>query len=124
MRISAYAAAKTNEAPEMAREPEGRLMLAVLEDALVCFQRGLESEVPDHRRHFWAVNRWVASTESDWLFSFENICTTLKLDPQYIRAGLREMKVKARMQGVASKQRIVRRERAHRRTRLCATATA
>ncbi|HYC56052.1 MAG TPA: hypothetical protein VEL28_14050 [Candidatus Binatia bacterium] len=91
-------------------------MLAVLEDALICFQRGLNSDVADHRRLFSSVNRWVASRESEDLFSFENICTTLHLDPQYIRAGLRELKLQARMSGMAAKHRKVRRERARRPT--------
>ncbi|HXC49835.1 MAG TPA: hypothetical protein VN634_03025 [Candidatus Limnocylindrales bacterium] len=72
--------------------PEFKLMLAVMEDALVTFQYGLRSANPLRRRRGFEVESWVASTDSDSPFSFENICTTLCLDPQYIREGLLRMK--------------------------------
>jgi hypothetical protein len=74
--------------------PEYRLMLAVLEDALVTYQYGLRSVNPLRRRRSCEVERWIASTESDGPFSFESICTALHLDPDYIRAGLVQLKHK------------------------------
>jgi len=38
------------------------------------------------------VEIWVGSTESDAVFSFENICSTLHLDADCIRAGMFQMK--------------------------------
>ncbi len=72
--------------------PEFKLMLAVMEDALVTFQYGLRSANPLRRRRGCEVEEWVASNDSDSPFSFENICTTVGLDPDYIRAGLVQMK--------------------------------
>jgi len=69
-----------------------RLMLAVLEEALVTFSRGLTSENVRERLDFYEVDRWIASRDHDWPFSFENICSCLKIDPDYVRAGLRKLK--------------------------------
>jgi hypothetical protein len=41
------------------------------------------------------VERWVANAAMDWPFSFENVCATLGLDADYVRAGLRRVKQSA-----------------------------
>lgn len=70
-------------------------MLAVLEEALVTFQRGLNSPRPEQRRHFHEVDRWVSSIDTDWPFAFENVCGCLRIDADYIRTGLRRLKREA-----------------------------
>jgi hypothetical protein len=75
-------------------EPEKRLMLAVLEDAVVCFQK---YAFPRNRRDrilFKETEDWVRDKNGDYLFSFENICEVLKLKPEYLRAGLLRWKQK------------------------------
>ena len=69
-------------------EPEKRLMLSVLEDAVACFQKHLFSRDPRGRALFRDAEEWIVEEGSDWLFSFENICEVLGLDPQYVRQGL------------------------------------
>ncbi|HXC50359.1 MAG TPA: hypothetical protein VN634_05690 [Candidatus Limnocylindrales bacterium] len=96
---------------EPSREPENRLMLAVLEEALVTFQRGLNSPVPERRKRFCEVDKWVSEKDSDWPFSFENICQTLRIDPDYIRAGLRTLKCQSLLHRSQSRGRKLRRER-------------
>lgn len=96
---------------EPSRDPENRLMLAVLEEALVTFQRGLNSPVPERRKRFFEVDRWVAERDSDWPFSFENICQTLQIDPDYIRAGLRTLKCQSLLAHPRGRGRKLRRER-------------
>lgn len=96
---------------EPSREPENRLMLAVLEEALVTFQRGLNSPVPERRKRFCEVDRWVSERDSDWPFSFENICQTLRIDPDYIRAGLRSLKCESLLRRSQARGRKLRRER-------------
>jgi hypothetical protein len=96
---------------EPSREPENRLMLAVLEEALVTFQRGLNSPVPERRKRFCEVDRWVCDRDSDWPFSFENICQTLRIDPDYIRAGLRQLKSQSLGRRTDASGRKLRRER-------------
>ena len=70
-------------------------MLAVLEEALVTFQRGLNSPRAEHRRHFHEVDRWIRSDDTDWPFAFENICACLRIDPDYVRGGLKRLKSSA-----------------------------
>lgn len=69
-------------------EPEKRLMLAVLEDTVACFQKYLLAR--DHRGQamFLEAEEWILEKGSDWLFSFENICEVLGMNPDYVRHGL------------------------------------
>ena len=55
-------------------ESEKRLMLAVLEDAIACFQKYLFARDGRGRTMFREAEEWILAQESDWLFSFENIC--------------------------------------------------
>ena len=75
-------------------EPEKRLMLAVLEDAVLCFQKG--SFAGDRRRKalFPDAEEWIMEENSDWPFSFENICEVLGFNPDYLRQGLLRWKGK------------------------------
>jgi len=97
--------------PEITSSPRNRLMLAVLEEALVTFQRGLTSARAEQRRLFHEVERWVASDDTDWPFSFENICGSLRIDADYIRKGLRRLKIEALRGKERGKPRALRRER-------------
>jgi hypothetical protein len=97
--------------PEITASPRNRLMLAVLEEALVTFQRGLTSARAEQRRLFHEVERWVASDDTDWPFSFENICGSLRIDPDYIRKGLRRLKREALKGNEHRRPRALRRER-------------
>ena len=96
---------------EATASPGNRLMLAVLEEALVTFQRGLGSPQPEQRRRCHEVDRWVSSADTDWPFAFENICSCLQIDPDYIRSGLRRIKHDALAGKVRAKAPILRRER-------------
>ncbi len=100
---------------ELTASPRNRLMLAVLEEALVTFQRGLNSPRAEQRRHFYEVDRWVASHDTDWPFSFENICSCLRIDPDYIRAGLYRLKCDALSGKPCPKAPSLRRERIYNR---------
>ncbi len=99
------------ERPEITASPRNRLMLAVLEEALVTFQRGLNAHRAEQRRSFHEVDRWVASRDTDWPFSFENICTTLQIDPDYVRRGLKRLKAEALRGKRIAKPGSLRRER-------------
>jgi hypothetical protein len=69
--------------------PEVSLMYAVLQDAIHCFQ-GLSMRNPrDAQRLAREAAEWFFSEDIDWPFSFLNICEVLRLDPSYIRSGLK-----------------------------------
>jgi hypothetical protein len=69
-------------------EPEKRLMLAILEDAINCFQDNLLAQNVRRRRLFEEAEEWIVEVDGDWVFSFENICEALGVNPAYIRQGL------------------------------------
>ncbi len=71
-------------------EPESRLMFAVLEDALRCLEKYASAGSGKAKTLFDETEDWLLSTNDDWVFSFNNVCEVLRLDPQYIRkAALR-----------------------------------
>ncbi len=70
-------------------EPEKKLMFAVLEDAVTCFQKHFVARDKIGMRLFCEAEEWILlHRKGDWLFSFDNICETLDLNPGYIREGL------------------------------------
>src|ERR1044071_7726619 len=69
-------------------EPETRLMVAILEDAIDCFQTNLLARGVTNVRLFNEAATWILAADSDWIFSFDNICEHLGLDPAYVRQGL------------------------------------
>ena len=74
------------------REPELRLMLAVLEDAIVRFRNGIDSNCPRRSRQLAEVGSWIRNRDLDSPFSFENVCHQLHLDPDSIRSGLEALR--------------------------------
>jgi hypothetical protein len=69
-------------------EPEVKLMLAILEDAIQCFQDNVSSKHSSRKRLFDDVQRWIFEVKDDWVFSFENICSVLGFNSEYVRKGL------------------------------------
>ncbi len=69
-------------------EGERRLMLAILEDAVACFQKFAGATRPRSRRLFQEAEEWFLDTDSSWIFSFESICSVLNIDAQYFRRHL------------------------------------
>jgi hypothetical protein len=77
---------------DAAFQPEKRLMLAVLEEAIATFQRHAMSDRPRGLRQVEEVEEWIAGNGHEWPFSFANICAALDLDPEYLRAGMARWK--------------------------------
>jgi hypothetical protein len=73
-------------------EPEKRLMLAILEDAISCYQDNYISRTGKKKRFFDEVREWIVSADGDWVFSFEHVCDALGLNAAYIRRGLLQWK--------------------------------
>jgi hypothetical protein len=71
---------------------ERRLMLAVLEEAVVTFQRNLHARTRRGQRLFREADEWSRSADTSWTFAFENVCHALGLDPEYLREGLQRLK--------------------------------
>jgi hypothetical protein len=69
-------------------QPEKRLMLAVLEDAVGTFQKYAIATGRRARRLFAEAEEWFASEDVSWPYAVLNICQALGLEPAYVRRGL------------------------------------
>ncbi len=70
-------------------EPEKKLMFAVLEDAVTCFQKHFVARDKIGMRLFCEAEEWILlQGKGASFFSFDYICETLGLNPGYIREGL------------------------------------
>ena|SRR6185312_16440679 len=68
--------------------PVRRLMMAVLEDALRCFQNNANAHEGLRRKLFEEAEQWLCRDHGEGPFAFETVCETLGIEPQYLRAGL------------------------------------
>ena len=69
-------------------EGEKRLMVAVLKDAVECLEKYRDSKSSLGQCQYVSAIEWIEDTDTDWLFSFTNICDLLGFDPQYLREVL------------------------------------
>jgi hypothetical protein len=67
---------------------EKALMLAVLEDGIRCFQEHLKNPRVRPRLLARQAEKWIRSPDWDWPFSFNNVCESLALNPECLRARL------------------------------------
>ena len=67
---------------------ELRLALAVLEDALDCLERYKDSRELLARLFRWDALQWLESQDRLPVFSFENVCFLLDLDPEKTRRAV------------------------------------
>lgn len=74
---------------------EHRLLMAVLEDAVDIYRKQVGSRDVRGGELFREAEEWIESTDNTWLYSFENICDLLSIEPEYIRRGLRNLKQRA-----------------------------
>ena len=79
--------------PQDAAQKRGlwALMLAMLTDALECYQQQF---LPGSRDLCLAkeAEAWLFSNDEKWPFAFVNVCTILGIEPEYIRRGLRRVR--------------------------------
>ena len=68
--------------------PEYNLVLAMLQDAIDCFQKHRFTVDPNGRELYEDAREWIFSTDRVWPFSFENICDIVRINPEYLRQGL------------------------------------
>ena len=79
--------------PEGSSQPEKRLMLAVMEDAIATFQKSVYGATRRQRRLLKETEEWINSADTAWPFSFENICAALDIESTYLRTGLKQWKM-------------------------------
>ncbi|HME62454.1 MAG TPA: hypothetical protein VKH62_14515 [Candidatus Binatia bacterium] len=69
-------------------EPEKKLMLAILEDAIACYQKYFFVRDSKGKALFQEAEEWVDEAGAANVFSFDSVCETLGLNPDYLRRGL------------------------------------
>ena len=77
---------------EESAQPEKRLMLAVMENAIATFQNSISGATRRQRRLLKETEEWMYSGDISWPFSFENICALLGIEADYLRNGLAKWK--------------------------------
>jgi hypothetical protein len=76
-------------------QPEKRLMFAVLQDAIECFQNHKFEQRAKVTNQFLDTERWIFLDDREWPFSFLNICEAVGIDSDYLRKGLLRWKERA-----------------------------
>ena len=74
--------------PALMDTPSRRLMVAVLEDAIVTFMQNEGARRLHARRRFEEARAWIFAPDGRGLYSFETLCEALRIDPKYLREGL------------------------------------
>lgn len=80
-------------------DPERVLMLAILQDAVVCFQEHVAARCKRKQSMHRDAAEWISNTDRSYLFSFENVCEALGFDADYMREGLLRWKRTSRQPG-------------------------
>jgi len=73
-------------------EGEKRLVLSVLEDAVECFMKCIDSATNKGQRLYRDADEWINLEDKHWVFSFDNVCDMLDINPEYMRRGLKGWK--------------------------------
>src|SRR6266852_2634900 len=73
-------------------EGEKRLILSVLEDAIECFMKCIDASTSKGQRLFRDADEWIAHEDKRRVFSFDNVCDMLDINPEYLRRGLKDWK--------------------------------
>jgi hypothetical protein len=77
-----------NRLKTRAREAEKELMLAVLESAIEDFQKYIFATGTRGKLLHEEAEQWILEKNNDWFLSFDSICETLLINPEYLRQGL------------------------------------
>ncbi len=69
-------------------EPEKRLMMAVLEDAVTAYQKYLRVSDKNGSELFREAEEWIFGNDDPSIFSYTNVCEILGFSPSYLRNGI------------------------------------
>jgi hypothetical protein len=76
-------------AEQLRKQPECRLLWAVLKDGIETYMKYSGATSRRGKRLFAEAERWILQDDPTWLCSFLSICHTLGLEPEYLRVGLK-----------------------------------
>ncbi len=69
-------------------EGEKRLMIAIMKDAVECLEKYRGARTGAGKISYQSAIEWVEDNDTEWLYSFTNICDLLGFDPEYLRTHL------------------------------------
>lgn len=67
---------------------ERKLMAALLSDGIEAYISQKTSVARERRRSAVDASEWVDTRDYSYVFSFDNVCECLGINPEYLRAGL------------------------------------
>ena len=73
-----------------ATSPYQRLLLAILEDAIRCFQNTFDAKTVRRRRLFRETQHWLFDAHNTGFMSCPTVCESLGIDSIALRRSLRE----------------------------------
>lgn len=85
------------------QEPERRLVIAILEDAVDCFTKHVFARDRRGQQLFRDADEWIRDSDREWPFAFENVCDLVGLDAEYLRRGLQRWRERAIAQRTGNK---------------------
>lgn len=85
------------------QEPERRLVIAILEDAVDCYTKHAFARDRRSQQLYQEAEEWILDTDRSWPFAFDNICDYIGLEPEYLRNGLLAWRDRLRQPGNAGK---------------------
>lgn len=72
-----------------------RLLFAILEDAINCYQRNYNAATVRSRRLFAETQQWLFDSQASSFMSCSMICENLRIDPAGLKRSLRDWCVRA-----------------------------
>lgn len=75
---------------------EHRLLVAIIQDAVECFQKHVHARDSKRRQLYVDAEAWISTDDDRGTFSFNNICELLGLNSDYLRQGLLDWRDKER----------------------------
>jgi hypothetical protein len=92
--ISLLSAPPPQVADRIRRQPECRLLWAVLQDGVGTYMKYAGATGRRRKRLFAEAERWIMEEDPTWLCSFVSICHILGLEPDYLRMGLKRWRTR------------------------------
>jgi hypothetical protein len=83
---------------------EKALLLAVLEDAIHCFRHYRAAHDRVGKQRFREAETWINQRGRDWVFTFDNVCELLGIEPEYLRRKIFEEEISREMAELQSRR--------------------
>jgi hypothetical protein len=81
-------------AEHVEKQPECRLLWAVLQEGVETYMKYAAASSRRGRRLFYEAQEWIMQDDPTWICSFVSVCHVLGLDPGYLRLGLKHWRAR------------------------------